>query len=311
MQEPPWEAWNRPGSVFPFASYLVGFMLLALAWGLMMSQQMYDAAHGGSYSNWGITWVYPFLMLVLTVSYAIWIGPGRALRYLAVGVLSVFVLYQVRSSLALSYNHPDTATELAVYVQTSPDVTRAVKELADFSRATTGGLDVKVVYDSEVSWPMEWYLGNYKNKQFIGGNAPTDAEAPVMFLGYNRLTDQNILKNYVPQRYALRWWFPEEWYKNEFLLDQFQKDANGGIINDPVTQQAKENPPWVQAGSALRTVARTVTMPELQAELWNYLAYRETPKPLGSTDFVLFLRKDVAQYWHRLQYEPPPSTNVP
>ena len=37
-QEPPWVAWNRADSMFPFASYLIIFMLLAFAWGLSMVQ---------------------------------------------------------------------------------------------------------------------------------------------------------------------------------------------------------------------------------------------------------------------------------
>ena len=54
-----------------------------------------------------------------------------------------------------------------------------------------------------------------------------------------------------------------------------------------------------------------ITMPSNTAELWKYLIYREPPKSLGSTDFVLFVRKDVAQLWHNLQNKPLPSTDVP
>jgi hypothetical protein len=39
--------------------------------------------------------------------------------------------------------------------------------------------------------------------------------------------------------------------------------------------------------------------------------YKEPPKPLGSTDFMLYVRKDAQQLWHYLQYEPIPSTDVP
>src|SRR5439155_256304 len=141
------------------------------------------------------------------VSYAIWLGPARALKQFAVGILSVLLLYEFHSGFTLAYRQPDNAQELAVYVQTSPDVTRVMKELQDFSYFNYGDKSVKVVYDSEVSWPFEWYLGDYPNKQFIGASTPSGTDAPVMFLGYNRLTDENILKDYVPQRYALRWWF--------------------------------------------------------------------------------------------------------
>lgn len=311
-QEPPWVSWNRPESVFPFASFLIVFMLLALAWGLAMSQQNYDVRfRSGNFNSWGLTWFYPIFMLVLTVSYAIWLGVGRALRYVAVSILSVMLLYQIHSGINLAYNQPDVSTELASYVQTSPDVTRAMRELETFSKATTGGKYVKIVYDSEVSWPMEWYLGDYPNKSFIGGGTPTPSEdVPVMFLGYNQLTNEALLREYVAQRYALRWWFPEEWYKNEFLPNQFLKDANGQAINDEAGMPV-EAPALSQVGDALRTIGVTIFQPEYQARLWNYLMYRETPKPLGSTDFVVFIRKDVAQYWQYLQSPPPRGTDIP
>jgi hypothetical protein len=324
-QDPPWVRWNRANSTFPFWSFVILFVLFAVAWGMSMSRIIYMVDHQESitsngqsvvatYANsWGIIWLYPILMLALTIAYAVWLGVGRTLRYLAVGILAVFGIYEFHSAFMLSYRNPDVSTEMAVYVQTSPDVTRAMKELQDFSYYTTGAKDVKVVYDSEVSWPMEWYLGDYKNKKFIGGGAPStsDYDAPVMFLGYNRLDDPQIKASYVPQRYALRWWFPEEWYKNDFLQNQFQKDANGNIVTDPVTGASKELPLPLQMLDFGRSAFRAVTIPENTAQLWKYLMYREPPKPLGSTDFVLFVRKDVAQLWHNLQNEAPPSSDLP
>jgi len=38
--------------------------------------------------------------------------------------------------------------------------------------------------------------------------------------------------------------------------------------------------------------------------------FRKLPKPLGSEDMVLALRKDIAQQWHYLQYRPTPSRDV-
>jgi predicted membrane-bound mannosyltransferase len=332
VQEPPWVSWNKPGSVFPFASYVSIFMVLALGWGMSMSQQNYDvASRAGNLNNWGWTWFFPAAILVVTVSYAIWLGVGRALRYSLVGLFSLMLLYQFHSGFTLAYRQPDGAQELAVYVQTSPDVTRVMKELNAFSQFTTGGKDVKVIYDSEVSWPFEWYLGDYPNKQFIGGSrADPGPDVKVMFLGYQTgsnnyhdLSDSasddaatkawkaKMRQDWTVQRYALRWWFPEEWYKNEFLPHQFATDANGQIITDPATGEQKQASALSQTGDALHTIFNTITVPDNQSKLWNYLMYKEPPKPLGSTDFMVFIRKDSAQLWHYLQYQPIPSTDVP
>jgi len=152
------------------------------------------------------------------------------------------------------------------------------------------------VYDSEVSWPFEWYLGDYPNKQFIGGGAPTPAEdVPVMFVGYQHLNNEAMLQEYVAQRYALRWWFPEEWYKNEFLPGM----------------NTKTTPFGEQVGGALRTTWATISEPSLQGTLWKYLMFREPPKPLGSEDMILFVRKDAVQQYHYIQYAPPRSDNLP
>ena len=97
-----------------------------------------------------------------------------------------------------------------------------------------------------------------------------------------------------------------------FIPNHNQTDANGAIING-ADGQPLQNGPLQQIGGALHTIWVTLSQPEYQAELWKYIIYREPPKPLGSTDFVLFVRKDVAQLWHRLQYDPSASlsTDVP
>jgi hypothetical protein len=263
-----------------------------MAWGLKMNAL---TALGGDLGGWGVTWVYPILMVILTISYSVWLGPSRALRYLALGIFAVGFLYEFRSAVNLSYQHPDVPTEMAVYVQTSPDVTRSVRELADYSNYATGGLNTKVVYDSFTSWPYEWYLRDYKNKSFIGGgNVPTDGDVPVMFLEYAKHNNDPNLSNYLLQRYAMRWWFPEDWYKQDFLPGLDYK-------NSPFGQQV---------GTALGTVKATVMEPQLQSTLWKYLVFREPPKPLGSEDMVVAVRKDIAQVYHRLQYPPPDTTDV-
>src|SRR5207248_1559495 len=78
-------------------------------------------------------------------------------------------------------------------------------------RTGTGKASVKVVYDSGVSWPFEWYLRDYNGKKFIGNQGvPPDAmDAPVILVGLEGNRDQAIKaqlgSKYVSQRYRLRW----------------------------------------------------------------------------------------------------------
>ena len=303
VQEPPWVTWSKPGSRFPLFSFLISFVVLVMSWGLLMNalgfKAKFDPSNYGNFGAWGWTWAYPLAIIAMVVGYAVWIGPGRALRYLGLGILAVGLMYQFRSAVNLAYNQPDVSTELASYVQTSPDVTRVMNEIETFANYSTtgtsvkGGNDIKIMYDSFTSWPMEWYLRDY-NKTFIGGGEPQPgSDVPILLLEYNKYKDRlNFLPNYVGQRYAMRWWFPQEWYMNEFL---------------PTTKQGSAT---AQIGEAINTISLTVTRPQFQSTLWKYLIFRDPPKPLGSEDMILYLRRDIAQMYHRLQYTAPQGTDV-
>lgn len=296
-QEPPWVSWNRPTSNFPALSFLTLFVLFAMSWGMTMTFQI---ALNNNYSTWGLTWVWPGLMLALVIAFMAWLGPSRALRYLAVGLFTVFFLYQVRSAVMLTYYQPDVPKEMAVYVQTSPDVTRNMKEIKDFSKATTGKNDVKVMYDNEVSWPYSWYFHDFKNAQYIGAGEPQPAaDVPIMVFGYdNKNGNTELPKNYTSQRYAMRWWFPEDWYK---------KDLMSGLPAGETSKSAM----LASAGLLVVKLGDTFTKPDNQATLWKYLHFRETPMPLGSFDMLVYVRKDVAPFYHYLQYQPNPSDDLP
>jgi predicted membrane-bound mannosyltransferase len=298
-QDPPWVTWGQPGSRFPLVFFLTAFVVLVIAWGLLMN----GLGFKNNYTAWGWTWIYPLLIIVMVGVYALWLGLGRSLRYLGLGILAVGLMYQFRSAINLAYNEPDVSTELASYVQTSPDVTRVMNEIETFANysasdtGTKGGNSLKIMYDADTSWPMEWYLRDY-NKIFIGdsgANPPTPAaDVPILLLDYEKHKSKvNFLPNYISQRYAMRWWFPQEWYMQQFL---------------PTTKQGSATE---QVGEAVHTISITVTEPKLQSTLWKYLIFREPPQPLGSTDMTLYLRRDIAQLYHRLQYDAPPSTDVP
>ena len=293
MQDPPWVTWSRPESWAPVAWFLSLFTLFTMSWALSMNTLISSS----KYDEWVVTWIFPLLMLGLLALFIVWVGAGRALRYFALGILTVGLLYQFRSAIMLTYHQPDVPKEMAVYVQTSPDTTRVIRELEAYANVSAGSKrDFKVMYDSFTSWPMEWYLRDY-NKHFIAeAKAEPSADQRVLLLEYAQHNgDENLKANYVAQRYAMRWWFPEEWYKNEFLPGMDVKTT-------PFSQQI---------GGALGTTWSTISKPDLQGTLWKYLMFREPPKPLGSEDMILFVRKDAVQQYHYVQYPPPRSDNLP
>ncbi len=60
-----------------------------------------------------------------------------------------------------------------------------------------------------------------------------------------------------------------------------------------------------QIGAAINSTVASVTDPGRMSTLWQYLLFRKLPDPLGSEDMVVAIRRDIAQQWHYLQYQPP------
>jgi hypothetical protein len=282
----PWVAWSQPTSWVPFVSYVIIFSLLAALAAMNISLRVMR----GEYDNWWQLLVWPALMIVLTAFYWAWVGGSRAMRYLLVGAFAVLLVYTVRSAINLSFYNEDTPREMAVYVQTSPDVTRMVQQVERLSVDQTGGRDLVVMYDSETSWPMEWYFRDYKNKIFNSGGPTTAPAADVAVLVvhpkfYDQVQNGQAphLDNYVGTKYVMRWWFPEETYR-QFVPDRFDR------VNEDGTR-TKE--PIGQATGFFSTIWYTLTTPSEQGKLWKFLIWREPYAPLGSTDLAVFVRKDL------------------
>jgi uncharacterized protein (TIGR03663 family) len=223
--------------------------------------------------------LFPWIAMVailIGLTYAVWhywdrLGARTGWKVTALTAVVMVLPFSLRTAWQVTYYHGDIPVEMLVYTQTAPDVGRVMRQINEIAYRTGEGVDkLKVAYDAEVSWPFEWYLRDYTARVYFGeGNPPPDA--PVILVGYdNGRADQvrQLLGNrYVSQRYRLRWWFPEDY--------------------------RSLSPSTIVAG---------LLSPENRAKLWRFLLYREPPDPLGSTDFVLFVRRDLAYgAWTALQ----------
>ncbi|MBI4321284.1 MAG: TIGR03663 family protein [Chloroflexi bacterium] len=190
------------------------------------------------------------------------VGLGAALRVLALAFLLGLLPFSIRAAWQVTYYNGDVPVEMMVYTQTSPDVGKTLREIERVGFRTGAGKELRVAYDSSVSWPFEWYLRDYKGRAFYSDGMPS-AEAPVVLVGFENDHDSRVRpalgENYIGQRFKLRWWFPED----------YREITPQGIwngIGDPVVRR----------------------------KVWNYLLYRETLNPLGSTDYMLYVRRDLA-----------------
>ncbi|KAB8145164.1 TIGR03663 family protein [Chloroflexia bacterium SDU3-3] len=226
--------------------------------------------------------VFPLLALLLgvmaTVLYGLMRGFREALGALALGMVLVLGSYTLRSSYQLNYLWGDTPREMMIFVQTSPDVARVMSRLEQASVRRTGGMGMPIWYDNETIWG--WYTRRFTTK---AQQSPALAAAPgpevqaVLMLQENLDTNpqnRDKLNGFVIQRLPLRWWFPEDQYR---------------LPSEWRTAQVNEGSPLLMRLMRFQFDNTTTS------QLWQFLIYRNPPGILGSTDFVIAVRPDLAQ----------------
>lgn len=222
--------------------------------------------------------LFVFLLLtLLTAGFALRWNLRWALALLAACIAVTGGLYTTRNAVRLAYSNGDIPREMLVYTQTSPDVMRVVRQLEEASRRRGYGLAMPILYDNETVW--SWYLRDFSHAERIGGqlNGPPDAQImAVLLLDENMIQNpqnRQLLDGFVIQRYPLRWWFPE---------DQIYR----------LTPGWREAP--LESVSLLGQLLRAPLDRHIHARIWNYLIFREPGYPLGSSDFYIAVRPELA-----------------
>ncbi len=94
----------------------------------------------------------------------------------------ILAVATIRKSIAADYVNHDHTTEFIDYAQGAPRVRWALSDIAAIANHTGGGQDPKIASDDEASWPMTWYLRNYRNQSFYGGEPNRSALETVVVL---------------------------------------------------------------------------------------------------------------------------------
>ncbi|WP_129626041.1 flippase activity-associated protein Agl23 [Candidatus Oscillochloris fontis] len=217
------------------------------------------------------------LLTLLTAGFALRWNLRWALALLAACIAVTGGLYTARSAFRLAYQNGDIPREMLVYTQTSPDVMRVVRKLEEASRRRGYGLSMPILYDNETVW--SWYLRDFAQAERIGGDLsapPAEEIMAVLLLDENMIQNpqnRQFLDGFVIQRYPLRWWFPE---------DQIYRLAPGW----------RDAP--LESTSLLGQFLRTPLDRHIHVRIWNYLIFREPGYPLGSSDFYIAVRPELA-----------------
>ena len=136
--------------------------------------------------------------------------------WIALVSVALISVATVRTSIAANYINYDFTTEFIDYAHGAPGVKWALKDIAAIANHTGAGQDLKIAYDDQVSWPMIWYLRDYRNQAFFGAEPNRQAlDAPVVIAGpknWNKV--EAILGNRYHRFELIRLWWPVEDYKN-------------------------------------------------------------------------------------------------
>ena len=229
------------------------------------------------------------IVLLITVwRYSRQMGSALATRTVFVASLIPLTLLTIRFAWLLSFVNFDYVNEMLVYAHASPDVKLALEQIDDISRRTVGDKMIKVAYDNDSTWPLEWYLREYPNRAYYGENPTREAlDAPVVIVGSaNESKVKPFLGDkYTRYRYRLVWW-PIEDYKDQSLSKLWENYVSGPPPVDPLNDTA-------EAQQARREVVR-----QNWKKMWNIIFYRDFEDyELNEWPFVhrffLYVRKDV------------------
>lgn len=136
-------------------------------------------------------------------------------KFFLLTILAIMGILTFRTALQASFINYDNANELLVYAHSAGGVKVALSQIEEISRRMTDGLDIKVAYDSETSYPYYWYLRNYPNAIFFGKDpSRTLRDAPVILVGdanYTKL-EPIVGQAYYPFEYIRLWWPNQDYY---------------------------------------------------------------------------------------------------
>ncbi len=221
-------------------------------------------------------------------------------------VLAIAFGLTFRASVRAALVNGDLATEYLVYAHAGPGVKTAMEQIEDLSIRTTDGKAIRVAYDDDVSWPLNWYLRDYSQQYFFGANPTRDLlDYPVVLVGDNNwgIVDPLLSERYNRYEYIRMWW-PNQDYWN------LKRNAIEAERNYEASQSGSSLPP-MGFGEYLQRAWSHIkpffTDRRLRAAIWDiwldrdFTRYAEwtgrdfsIPNWSPSDRMRLYIRKDIA-----------------
>ncbi len=318
-----WEQWgpvtNRderflraPGWRVPQWMLFGSLLALAVCWFLLAAPMTYgefvSATVAGGWDRvltsparerWWLLAVPAIAAIVLIAITWIRRGTRMAGSPALAALVLVLALTQVHVAWRLVYQEGDIPKDMLVYTQTSPDMHRMTGELTTLSAMMNGGRDLEIWYDDQkgTSWPMQWYLRDFPNRHLYGGalSGPPDG-VPIVLVAHDNLKSvEPYLEGYTAQKYVLRWWFPEDIYRNFAIAPEIPPNQSAW------GKAANPHGPLAIAASIGESLSHVLTT-EGQQGLYRLVMYRDLPIRISSYDYTLYIRNDLVPLYNKIRY---------
>ncbi len=176
--------------------------------------------------RWTYSWLAALVVFGGVAAGVYWLaskytGWPHVRRMFALVVFVGLALFTFRVSWLANYINYDLATEFLVYAHAGPSNKFVVEQLRDLSIRTTGGTDMRIMYDHKFSWPGSWYLRDFRDAGsaiYIGTRVPTqqELESVVAVLVGSDMNPrvQPLLEDAYQQFDYVRMWWPMQDYFN-------------------------------------------------------------------------------------------------
>jgi len=169
-------------------------------------------------------------LIILLIGWVLWsysrkMGSKLLVKTIFITTLIALSFLTIRYAVMLNFINYDYPSEPLVYAHGAPDVKVVLEQINEISRRTVGDKMIKVAYDNDSTWPLEWYMREYPNRAFYAANPNRNAlDAPIVIVG---AANENKVKPYLGDEYTrfnyrMVWW-PIEDYKN-LTLDRIWND---------------------------------------------------------------------------------------
>ena len=201
-------------------------------------------------------------------------------RFLLLGFFSILAVLTFRTSWRAAFIEYNNAKEFLVYAHSSEDMKNVYNQLVSISKRVSGDLSLKIAYDDNVRYPLQWYTRHFINRyDFDKQITKTLRDYPIIMVGQENFDKIGpvVGNNYYMYTYKRMWWPTEDY-----------RQWNWPNIKNAITNPAMRSALWqIWFNRDYTEYAALSGRSDLNLATWE-----------PSNSMRLYIRKDLAaQLW--------------